>query len=509
MFKFASQRCPLIRTAGLLLATIACALMPSAAAADDTAPQTRPAQADQPLIATGIDELGGRITLTVNQSRLIRTAVPIHTVDVPQPEVILAKVVSPTDIMLTAKKPGYTQIVVWDDRGRSQAVEIVVSADLSALTQELNSVFPDAKVEPSLASGAIVLRGRVHNAKVADQIVQVATPFAGNAKVVNLLEVGGGQQVMLQVRFAEVSKSVTSALAVDFGISNGSTGFGGSIIGGVAPIGVVNAPTNINAGALSIPFPGSGTTQFGAGVAGKTPFEIFLTALRQNNLVRVLAEPNLTVMSGGEASFMAGGEYPYPVPQNTGAGGVATITIEYKPYGVRLNFSPVVLGDGRVRLRVRPEVSDLDYTNAVTLNGFLVPGLVERNADTTVELNEGQTLSLAGLLSTRATATSSITPVLGDMPILGPLFRSVRYVREETELVVLVTPRLVSAMNPDQVPDSVGEHWRYPTEGQLFLHADLGGPAADTTHAPSTMPPRMFQGTYGFTPAQAAGSAAR
>jgi pilus assembly protein CpaC len=507
---FKSQKSLTVRAGGLMLAAACCIATPQAVIAED-APQTQPVLADasQPLIATGIDELGGKITLLANQSRLIRTAVPIHTVDVTQPDVVLAKVVSPTEIMLTGRKAGYSQIVVWDDRGRSQSVEIVVNPDLSALTQELKRVFPDAKVDPSIANGSIVLRGRVQNAKIAEQIAQVAGSYAGNAKVINLLELGGGQQVMLQVRFAEVSKSVTTALAVDFGISNGSTGFGGSIIGGVAPIGVVNAPTNINTGALSIPAPGTGTTQFGAGVAGKTPFEIFLTALRQNNLVRVLAEPNLTVMSGSSASFMAGGEYPYPVPQNTGAGGVATITLEYKPYGVRLTFLPVVLGDGRIRLHVAPEVSDLDYTNSIMLNGFLIPGLIKRNADTTVELSEGQTLSLAGLLQTRSTATSSVTPLVGDVPVLGALFRSVRYVRSETELVVLVTPHLVSGMNPDQVPDVVGEHWRYPTEGQLFLRADLGGPANDTVHAPPSMPPRMFQGAYGFTPAQNSGAAAK
>jgi pilus assembly protein CpaC len=510
MFKLDSQKNFTLRAGSLMMAAVCCITVPHIATAED-APQTQPAQADanQPIIATGIDELGGKVTLLANQSRLIRTAVPIRTIDVTQPDVVLAKVVSPTDIMLTGKKPGYAQIVVWDDRGRSQSVEIVVSPDLTALNQELKKIFPDAKVEPSLANGSIVLRGRVQNAKVAEQIVQLASSYAGGAKVINLLDLGGGQQVMLQVRFAEVSKSVTSALAVDFGISNGSTGFGGSIIGGVAPIGVVNAPANINNAALSIPTPGSGTTQFGAGVAGKTPFEIFLTALRQNNLVRVLAEPNLTVMSGSQASFMAGGEYPYPVPQNTGAGGVATITLEYKPYGVRLTFLPVVLGDGRIRLRVEPEVSDLDYTNSIMLNGFLIPGLIKRNADTTVELSEGQTLSLAGLLQTHSTATSSVTPLLGDVPVLGALFRSVRYVRSETELVVLVTPHLVSGMNPDQVPDVVGEHWRYPTEGQLFLRADLGGPATDTAHAPSSMPPRMFQGTYGFTPVQNTGNFAK
>lgn len=508
MFKF-DRRFALLG-GGLIVAATALA-MPSGAAGQSAASQTQPSATDAnaPLVASGLDQAGGKISLIVSQSRLVRTAAPVHTVDVTQPEVVLAKVVSPTEIVLTGRKAGYSQLVVWDDNGRSQAVEIIVAADLSALTQELKHVFPDAKIDPSIAGGSIVLRGRVANAKVAEQVVQIATPFAGNTKVINLLELGGGQQVMLQVRFAEVSKTVTNALSVDFGLSNSkSTGFGGSIIGGT-PIGVVPSNSSISGAALSVPQPPAGVTQWGVGLAGKTPFEIFLTALRQNNLVRVLAEPNLTVMSGSSASFMAGGEYPYPVPQNTGAGGVATITLDYKPYGVRLTFQPVVLGDGRIRLRVAPEVSDLDYTNAITLNGFLIPGLTTRNAETTVELNEGETLSLAGLLNTRTTATSSATPLLADVPVLGALFRSVRYERQETELVVLVTPHLVSGMNPDQVPDVVGEHWRYPNEAQVLLGGDLGGPAADTAHAPPAAPPRMFQGSYGFTPAPTASTPAK
>jgi pilus assembly protein CpaC len=224
--------------------------------------------------------------------------------------------------------------------------------------------------------------------------------------------------------------------------------------------------------------------------------------LQQNNLLRVLAEPNLTVMSGNQASFLAGGEYPYPVPQSGGAGGGSTtITIEYKQYGIRLLFTPIVLGNGKIRLHVQPEVSDLDYAHSITLQGFVVPGLTTRTADTVVELNEGQTLSLAGLLNTRVTATNSSTPLLGDIPVLGALFRSVRYERQETELVVLVTPVLANAVNPDQVQNLPGEHWRYPTEGQLFLNADLGGPLADTANAPTSKAPRQFQGSYGFTPA--------
>jgi pilus assembly protein CpaC len=220
--------------------------------------------------------------------------------------------------------------------------------------------------------------------------------------------------------------------------------------------------------------------------------------------MRTLAEPNLTVMSGSQASFLAGGEFPYPVPQSGGAGGGATtITIEYKQYGVRLNFTPVVLGNGRIKLHVAPEVSDLDYTHSVTLEGFTVPGLTSRTMESTVELSEGQTLSLAGLMDSRVTAVNNVTPLLGEIPILGALFRSVRYERSETELIVLVTPILAGAMNPASVPELPGEAWRYPTDAQVYVNGDMGGPAADRVHAPSATPPRQFQGAYGFVPAAA------
>jgi pilus assembly protein CpaC len=195
----------------------------------------------------------------------------------------------------------------------------------------------------------------------------------------------------------------------------------------------------------------------------------------------------------------------------SGAGGTA-ITIEYREFGVRLRMVPVVMGDGRIRLKVAPEVSDLDFTTAVRFGGFVIPGLTSRKLETTVELAEGQTFALAGLLNSSITGTKDVTPVLGDLPIVGPLFRSVRYQKKETELVVLVTPRIVEAMNPGQVPTLPGEHWRDPTEFDLFLNKDIGGemppPGADSSQKAMTTadtPPEnrvaaRFHGEYGFVP---------
>ena len=221
-------------------------------------------------------------------------------------------------------------------------------------------------------------------------------------------------------------------------------------------------------------------------------------------MLRVLAEPNLVVYSGARGSFLAGGEFPFPVPQTASGGGIAAaITVEFKKFGVQLDFTPVVLGDGRIRLKVTPEVSDLDYSRSITLAGTVIPSITKRTLTTEIELAEGQTFAVAGLLNNRTTANKDVTPLLGDVPVLGALFRSVRYERNESELVVLVTPRLVEAMNPDQVPSLPGERWRYPSEGELLWNADLGGPADRASGAAQTggKPPR-FRGEYGFTPAK-------
>jgi pilus assembly protein CpaC len=273
---------------------------------------------------------------------------------------------------------------------------------------------------------------------------------------------------------------------------------------------------------------GGGVSLFGGGQVGQTAFRLFIQALRQNNLLRILAEPNLVAISGQEASFLAGGEFPIPVPQ-TGTGGGSTITIEYKEFGVRLNMTPVVLGDGRIRLKLTPEVSDLDFSSPLVIQGSRIPIVNKRIVTTVVELADGQSFAIAGLLNNQVNAAKDVTPLLGDIPILGALFRSVRYERRETELVVLVTPKLVEPMNPSQVPPLPGESWRHPNEAEIYLNQDLGGeepemipgePIPATTPATTGRTARAsdvqssgpaaprYRGSYGFTPPQRAISTA-
>jgi pilus assembly protein CpaC len=508
----------LTRAVVLAALAIASVLTPRGAAGQTTQPSdassaaaaaTTTNQAQGPRLLNGLDE-HGRVRVTVARSVVLTTTAPYRRVSIGEPKVADVNAVGPTEILVTAKQAGTTQIVVWDDAGRTQVAEVVVVLDSSALQHQLNEMFPGARIEVADVNGAVALRGRVPNLQVAEQATQVAQPYAD--RVLNFLEIAGGQQVMLEVKFAEVSRAATNALGVNLGYTDG-TALGGSNIGQVAPFAPVELEGSPGTIALGVPTTlGESVTLFGRGEVGSTAFHYFVSALRQNNLLRVLAEPNLVTVSGQEAEFIAGGEFPVPVPQ-TGASGSSTITIEYREFGVKLRFVPVVLGDGKIRLKVSPEVSDLDFTSAVRLAGTQVPGLRKRNLTTTIEMHEGQTFAVAGLLDSNVTASKDVTPLLGDVPVLGALFRSVRYQRRETELVVLVTPHIVAPMNPDQVPTLPGQRWRHPNEAELFWNRDLGGerPPRDgggqsrrtttTAAATSSDETPRFHGQYGFTPA--------
>jgi len=469
-----------------------------AAQPDAPRPAARPAatkRSGTAAIARDLPE-GGALDLMANKSIVLKTRVPYKNVSISQPEIADVSLVGPRDILLTAKKSGDTQLIIWDDEEHTQVIEVKVTSDLQSLQDQMRLMFPDSKIEISSLNGTLALRGRVPSLQAAQQAEEVAAPYA--QKVLNFLEVAGGQQVVLQIRFAEISRSASTNLGFNFTATDGTSGFSSLIGPGADPIGGValgRPDTKIN----------PAVTFVGHGAAHATSFEYFIQALRRNNLLRVLAEPNLVVYSGAQGTFLAGGEIPIPVPQ-TGGGSSTAITVEYKPFGVRLDFMPVVLGDGRIRLKVTPEVSDLDYSRSVSFNGFVIPSITKRTLTTEIELAEGQSFAVGGLLSNRVTASKDVTPLLGDLPVIGTLFRSVRYERSETELVVLVTPRLVEGMNPAQVPALPGERWRYPSEVGLMLNGDLGGPREDHDDSPpqsSGGRPARFRGDYGFTPARA------
>jgi pilus assembly protein CpaC len=499
---FEYRRLVSVLAAGLLLL-----LARPVVAAD--APKSEPL-----LVVDGLED--GKIRLLAGKSALIRTTRPYKRISVADAEVATARSVGETTILLTPKKPGSTQLIVWDDQDVSQMIDIIITADIAMLQEQFKQLFPTAKIDVTNANGTIVLAGRVPSAQVAEQAAQVAAPYG--SKVLNLLEVSGGKQVMLQVRFAEVSRQATEALGVNGAYGTGAFE-GGSNIGAVNPTNIIPGGGHVGSTPAQRGFTADkptvspSVTLYGAGQLGSFYLEYYINALRQNNLMRILAEPTLVTVSGQEASFIAGGAFPIPVSGGAQTGGAPAVTVEFREYGVKLNFTPVVTGEGRIRLKVAPEVSDVDYSTAVQFNGFVVPGVTQRRVSTMIELCEGQTFAIAGLLNQSVNASKDVTPLLGDIPVLGALFRSVRYQRKETELVVLVTPRLAEAMNPAQVTPVPGEKWRHPNEGDLFLNQDIGGPidtpakpqepaaAPAKPQGPAAAPPRYY-GQYGFQPAQ-------
>jgi pilus assembly protein CpaC len=451
------------------------------------------------IVADGLDP-SGSIVLTVGKSRVVTTHEKYARISTGHEETIAVNLTGPSSFMITAKKPGNTGVIIWDDAGHTTVVDVSVEPDLAVLRQQIKESFPGTNVlVTALTADQLTLRGTVPSLKTAEQIVELASAFG---KIHNFMEVSGCQQVMLQVRFAEVSKSATQELGINFGGVDGTSSFGNNV-GQVSPLGFIQGANNTLS--LGVPSPSGGVTLFGSGAVGRTSFAYFLQALEENGLVRMLAEPNVMAVSGQPAEFTAGGEFPVPVSQGGGSGSGAAVTVDYKEYGVKLNFTPVVLGDGSIRLRVNPEVSELDFANAVRSNGFLIPALTTRKLETTVELGDGQTLALAGLLNQTMSDTTDAVPLLGDIPILGVLFRSTKYQRSETELVVLVTPRLVAPMNPGQVPTLPGEHWRHPNEAAEFFLSDMGGPINDPTGKSDkgTGKAPQFHGNYGFSAAGA------
>lgn len=475
----------------LTAAGVVIVLLMSGVAAGADAP---PATTQPTLVASGLSS-DGSIKLVTGHSVVLTSKTPLKRVNVGQPDVADVTVMAPTSVLVTAKKSGSTQLILWDDQDQSQVIDVAVDLDLMAVDRAIKGAFPGLAITTSPLNDAISLRGNVPSAEVAEQIVEMASSFG---KVHNFMEVSGGQQVMLQVKFAEVSKTTERDLGVNFGGSDGVSIFGNNA-GVLNPLALTGTPPTLTGAVTS----GAGTF-FGTGRYGTTSFQYFIQALRQNGLVRVLAEPNVIAISGQNATFLAGGEIPIPVPQGGASGG--TTTVEYHEFGVRLNFTPLVLGDGRIRLKVAPEVSNLDFADGSTINGGRVPAFTKQNVSTTIELADGQSFALAGLLNNQVNATINAVPGLGDIPVLGLLFRSTEYQRQETELVILVTPRLVEPMNPDQVPAVPGEHWKYPTGPQLYIASYLGGPTAPPGLAPAqkkssdNSPPPQFQGSWGFSP---------
>jgi pilus assembly protein CpaC len=382
------------------------------------------------------------LRVMVGKSLLINTTEPIKRVSVTDPAIASPLPVTPTQILVHGKTPGEVSLIIWDELERSRSFDLRVDVDVSACAEEEHRVFPDEQITVTPSRAAIVLSGHVSTEDVAKRAGELASAYS--PKVVNVLTFGpvGAQEVLLQVKFAEVDRTAMTQMGVNF-ISTGAANNIGAITTG--QFGGVGSQT-LNPSSSSTPAATSSTTlnnvlnlfifrpdiNFGA----------VIEALETKNLLQILSEPNLIAVNGKESSFLAGGQFPFPIVQP--GQGFTAVTISFKDFGVRLQFTPVIMPNGNIHLKVAPEVSTLDFSNALTISGFTVPALSTRRAETEFELQDGQSFVIAGLMDNRVTDIYNKIPGLGDIPILGNFFKSKSVQKSNSELMVLCTVHRVS-----------------------------------------------------------------
>jgi len=418
-----------------------------------------------------------KISLMVGKAVVIETPTAVKRVSLAATAFADAIVLSPRQIYLTGKTPGLTNMILWEGDNVLAVVDLEVYPDIIRLKEKLHEVLPqEQNLKVSSSNDAITLSGTVSSAANLSQALAMAGPFG---KVVNLLEVGGVQQVMLEVRISEISKSTMKRLGINFtGVSADGTKFGASILNNLSALSGQGLTFPLSTRTSDISNPGginisSSINALFRFIHDGTTWTGFIDALKENGLLTVLAEPTLTALSGQTASFNAGGEVPIPE-----ASGLGTVAVTFKKFGVGLSFTPTVLSEGKISMKVEPRVSDVDFSNAITQNGFVIPGFTERSVSTVVELADGQSFALAGLLSEKVNEDVAKFPLLGDIPILGALFRSSSFKKNESELVVIVTPHLVKPldMSKQTLPtDKYGD----PGDFRFYLLGDLVGSAKE------------------------------
>ncbi len=409
-----------------------------------------------------INDIGDPIDLTLNTGKLIKLDNPANSVFVGNPELADVQVQSPTIIYVFAKRPGKTNLFALDKKGSVLLNSPVqISHDVSSLQQSLRDIDPNGFIKAHSVQEGLILSGRAASASVSSDAQRLAALYAPGGNIVNRIVVEGSQQVNLRVQVAEVARSVTKQLGINW---ENLSGLGNFSLGTFVGRDIVDA-TNL------ITRSGSTSGLFAAFNDGQTSIQGMIDALEDEGLITVLAEPNLTALSGETASFLAGGEFPIPVPQEDGA-----IAIDYKEFGVSLRFTPNLVGNNRINLQVRPEVSQLSSASAININNIFIQSLLTRRAETTVELASGQSFVLGGLLNSDSDNNVSKTPFLGELPIIGALFRSVSFQRNETELVIIVTPYLVEPTNSRIALPTDG--YVPPNDSDLYKDGELMKPSS-------------------------------
>ena len=409
------------------------------------------------------------VSIAVGRSTIISSPVAIKRASITDPKVADLQVVSPTQVLVSGKGVGATDLVLWGPNDEAHAVPISVGVDQNAVRTELAALLPASKVDARLSNNVVVVSGMLSRAEEADALHRYLD--ASGIKYVDMTTVPGLRQVQIKVMIAEASRTAIRSLGINAAWNDGRS-FGASNTG-LNQFTLI--PTPGSGSVLGQNTPGSSVTLFGRAFVGNTAIEAFIAAMVDNQYVRVLAEPNLVAKSGQEASFLAGGEFPIPVVQAVGSGSTS-VSIEYKEFGVQLKFRPTVLGDNRILLQVAPEVSQLSTgPGSVEVQGFSIPAILTRRAETTLEMNSGQTFAMAGLISQETQARSQGVPGLSNLPVLGSLFRSVRYQTGDTELVLLVTASLVEPESMSNNPPVPGATHVPPSDWELYAGGKIEG----------------------------------
>jgi pilus assembly protein CpaC len=430
------------------------------------------------------------IRIEVGETHLIRISTKVIRVSVANPSVADVQVVTPLQVLITAKQVGYTHLILWDMNDQPLVIAISVTRNLDQLRSQFAELFPDEEIHVSAAGDLIVLSGTVSDLRIPVRAAEVAQLHAD--RLANLIQVSGDQQVQLDVRFAEVSRTGMRKAGVNFLWRDSARGYvaGQSTTPGAYLRDVPG--TGYDPGPPLIPSPAGGDTFnifFSTGLS-EFPFSAILSILSQEGLAKILAEPTLVATSGQEADFHAGGEVPVLL-----GGSLGQVSVRFKKFGVRLSFTPTVLSERNMSLKLGIEVSEPDPSAGVMIGGYNVPGFKTRNSETTIRLKDGQSFAIAGLLSDTTKAVVGKVPVLGEIPILGALFSSKSFRREETELLMVVTAHLVRPLTPDEAPLIPGEdEYNDPNDFELFLLGSMSGKKVEKDEEPKQAGPETEPG---------------
>jgi len=436
---------------------------------------------------------GAEATLNVpmNRAVVVESDIPFAELSIANPGIADISSLSDRTIYVLGKSPGLTTLTLLDPAGRLISnVTVRVAADVTEFKERLRQILPGEKIEVRTANDGIVLSGTVSSSQRLQRALDLAERYAPE-RVSNLMSVGGVQQVMLKVRFAEMQRNVAKSLSASLGFSGNAAGGNLGLNGGVGTLNNQPALTNALAGNIPRSNENVGAVLFGFNV-GSVQVGLLLEALEQKGVVRTLAEPNLIALSGQEAKFLAGGEYPVPVAQELG-----TISVEYKPFGIELNFIPRVVDGDLINLELDASVSAIDSTNGVNIDGFQIDAFTRRETSTTVELRDGESFAIAGLIEDSFLDNVAQLPWLADVPVLGSLFRSADYQRSQTELVIIVSAHLVTPTRGEALilpTDRV----RPPSENDLFMFGRISSTGRENNSPAQEVARQDFNGSYGY-----------